>query len=71
MTCQTSCFWFATRAAGLKGSSRRVVADMARRGTKVGLSSLGIAGLRIVEEGLKMCREAAAAMPLISNGGWL
>ena len=32
---QTSCFWPATLAAGLKGSSRRVVADMARRGVKL------------------------------------
>lgn len=35
----TSCFWPATRAAGLKGSSRRVVADIARKkrgGVEVG-----------------------------------
>jgi hypothetical protein len=45
MTYQTSCFWPATRAAGLKGSSRLDVADMVRSGVNkslVGVVRLGI-----------------------------
>jgi hypothetical protein len=45
MTYQTSCFWPATRAAGLKGSSRLDVADMVRGGVDkslVGVVRLGV-----------------------------
>ena len=65
LTYQTSCFWPATLFAGLKGSSLRVVADMARReGQLVG--HLGAADGLLVEvrmdlrAGVTMLRMAMA-----------
>ena len=66
-THQTSCFWFATRAAGLKGSSRLVVADMARSGVVAGCCIVSEVVGNILLVGWSKCREAAVARPLISN----
>lgn len=51
---QTSCLCPATLAAGLKGSSRLVVADMVRRGVKV----VGQGALVALTASVRRCREA-------------
>lgn len=65
---QTSFLCPATRAAGLKGSSRRVVADIARRGVNgVGLFSAGLAALNMDLLLLIMYREAREDKALMSE----
>jgi len=65
LTYQTSCFWPATLFAGLKGSSLRVVADMARRGGQL-VGHLGAADGLLIEfrmdlrAGVTMLRMAMA-----------
>lgn len=58
LTYQTSCFCPATLAAGLKGSSRRVVADMARRGVKL----VGHGALVALAAAGRMCLETKVAI---------
>ncbi len=60
-THQTSCFCPATRAAGLKGSSRRVVADMVRSGVRVVVS-------RVVRVELRMaCKAGVIMLPRMTS----
>lgn len=68
LTYQTSCRCPATRAAGLKGSSRRVVADMARRGVNVAGFFSTLPGLDARRARVGVIREARVARAIISKG---